>query len=75
MKAPMKAVEVIGTVDEQGGLHIDEPLTALGPGRVRVILLLPENGEVEKSKWLRAAATNPAFDFLNHPGRRHLHSG
>ena len=67
MESPMKAIEVAGTVDEQGQLHLDEAVSALGPGRVRVILLLPDNSEIEEWEWLRAATRNPAFDFLKDP--------
>ncbi len=63
----MKAVEVTGKVDEQGRLHLDAPLTEVGPGRVRVILLIPEDSDIEEREWLKAAASNPAFDFLSSP--------
>ena len=66
MKTPTRAIELTGRVDEEGGLHLDEPLTMLEPGRVRVILLLPDR-DLEEREWLRAAATNPAFDFLKDP--------
>ena len=64
MEIQMKAIEVEGTVDENGQLHLDEPLTVLGPGRVRVILLSPHEEDVQEREWLSAAARNPAFDFL-----------
>ena len=64
MEIQMKAIEVEGTVDEEGQLHLDEPLTTLGPGRVRVILLSPEQEDGQEREWLSAAARNPAFDFL-----------
>ena len=38
----MKAFEVTGTIDEKGQLILDRPLTAKTPGRVRIIVLLPE---------------------------------
>ncbi len=38
----MKAFEVTGTIDEQGQLILDRPLTLDTPGPVRIILLLPE---------------------------------
>ncbi|MEG4841654.1 MULTISPECIES: type II toxin-antitoxin system RelN family antitoxin [unclassified Microcoleus] len=38
----MKAFEVTGTIDEKGQLILDRPLTAETPGRVRIIVLLPE---------------------------------
>ncbi|MCI0561021.1 MAG: hypothetical protein MN733_21250 [Nitrososphaera sp.] len=64
MKGTMKAIEIAGTVDEQGELHLDEPLSNIGPGRVRVILLVPDEEEMDEREWLRAAASSPAFDFL-----------
>jgi len=38
----MKAFEVTGTIDEQGQLILDRPLTIDTPGPVRIIVLLPE---------------------------------
>ena len=63
----MKAVETTGTVDEQHRLHVDEPLPIDGPSEVRVLVLVPENGEPDERAWLRSAAANPAFDFLKDP--------
>ena len=64
VKTPVRAIETSGIVNEEGELHLDEPLTELGTGRVRVILILPERQDMEEREWLRAAASNPAFDFL-----------
>ena len=63
MNVSMKAVEVTGTVDEDGQLHLDEPLSAQRAGRVRILLLFEDTKDSEE-EWLRAAAQNPAFDFL-----------
>ena len=63
----MKAVEVNGTVDEHGRLRLDEPLSSDLTGRVRVILLSGDYGDVDEREWLRQAAVNPAFEFLNDP--------
>jgi hypothetical protein len=62
----MKVIEVIGTIDEHGQLRLDEPLIGFDPGRVQIIVLQPESG-VEEIEWLRAAASNSAFDFLKDP--------
>ena len=64
MEITMKAIEVMGTVDKECRLHIDEPLPIAGPNRVRVIILFPSE-DIDESEWLRAAAANPAFEFLN----------
>ena len=66
MENPLQAVELIGTIDEKGQLHLDEPISAVGQGRVRVILL-PEEAEIGENEWLKAAAGNPAFNFLKDP--------
>jgi len=64
MESTMKAIEVIGTVAKKSRLHIDEPLPIAGPNRVRVIILFPFEKDMDESGWLRAAAANPAFEFL-----------
>ena len=39
----MKAIETTATINEQGQLFLDQPLTVTTPGRVRVIVLIPED--------------------------------
>lgn len=63
MDITMRAVEVTGSIDEQGQLHLDKPLAKMGQGRVRVLLLFDE-GDLPEKDWLKAAASNPAFEFL-----------
>jgi hypothetical protein len=67
MEAALRAVEVMGSTDEHRQLHLDEPLPVAGPSRVRVIILIPDASDRDEQEWLRAAATNPAFDFLKDP--------
>jgi len=38
----MKAIELIGTVDDRGNLSLDEPVLVSANSRVRVIILCPE---------------------------------
>ena len=64
---PLKAIEVGGTIDEQRRLHLDEPLPIVGPSRVRVIILIPDETDINEQEWLQAAASNPAFDSLKEP--------
>jgi hypothetical protein len=63
----MKAVETTGTVDEQHRLHVDGTLPIDGPSKVRVLVLVPEDGEMDEQSWMRYAAANPAFDLLKEP--------
>jgi hypothetical protein len=67
MKLIVKALELTGTVDAQRQLHLDEPLPFMGPSRVRVLILVMEEQEITEDEWLRAAASNSAFDFLQNP--------
>jgi hypothetical protein len=69
MDERLSAVELTGMIDKHQRLKLDEPLPISGPRRVRVILLYTTEAELntEESEWLRAAASNPAFDFLKDP--------
>ncbi len=67
MEAMLRAVEATGTLDEHGALHLDHPITAIRSGRVRVLLLIADDADIDEQEWLHAAARNPAFDFLNDP--------
>jgi len=64
MEIAMKAIEVTGSIDEKSRLHLDEPLPIAGPSSVRIIVLLPCEKDMDEREWLRAAAANPAFEFL-----------
>ncbi len=64
MKAILRAIEVGGAIDEQRQLHLDTALPIAGPSRVRVIILFPDEPDMDESEWLRVARTNSAFDFL-----------
>lgn len=52
----MKAIEVTGTVNSQGQLSLDKPLTVTEHTRVRVIVLLAE--EQDKIAWLETDLSN-----------------
>lgn len=67
MERPLKALEVTATIDEHRQLHLDAPLPIAGPSRVRLIILIPEETDLDEKEWLRMAAANPAFDFLREP--------
>jgi len=62
----MKAIETIGHIDHEGKLQIERPLNVVNQ-KVRVIVLVPENDDIEDNAWLKAMNTNDAFSFLNEP--------
>ncbi len=45
----MNAIEATGIVDAQHQLRLDEPLPIAGQSRVRVIVLVPEEGDFSES--------------------------
>ena len=62
-----RAIETTGVVDKDRRLVLDEPLPVAGPSRVKVIILLPDDTDLDERLWLEAARTNPAFEFLTDP--------
>ena len=60
----MKAIEVVGTIDDDRRVVLDEPLPEGVAGRVRLIILVGED-EPSEQEWLKAVAQGGAFEFLN----------
>jgi hypothetical protein len=67
MMLTRKAVEATGTIDHQNQITLDEPLSVAESTRVRVIIFMPDDEDIDEMAWLQAASVNPAFDFLNDP--------
>jgi hypothetical protein len=70
MEAPMTAIEMTGTVDENHQLQLDGTLPITGPKRVRVIVLSPITeitDEFSEIEWLKASLSNPVFEYLRDP--------
>ena len=64
MQATTKAIETTGTIDAQHHLVLDGVLPITGPTRVRVIIMVPEESDINETEWLQAAVANPVLDFL-----------
>ena len=54
----MKAIKVMGTVDEQGQLALDSPLTIDKQSRVEIIVLIPEETELKAEIQTKEAVLN-----------------
>ncbi|MGK7895614.1 MAG: hypothetical protein AB4372_18865 [Xenococcus sp. (in: cyanobacteria)] len=63
----MRAIEDTGTLNAQGHIQLDHPLPQGKASRVRVILLIPEEDELNEQTWLSAISTNPSFAYLHDP--------
>ncbi len=63
----LTAIETTGTIEQSGRIVIDEVFPVNAPTSVRVIVLFPEDEDLNENEWLRGATRNEAFDFLNDP--------
>ncbi len=59
----MKAIELHANIDEKGQLKMDAPLKIINK-RVKIIVLVPEDNDLDDEEWLEGISSNPAFDFL-----------
>lgn len=62
----MKAIETHGIVNREGRLILKDQIP-LPPSSVRVIVLAPDDDDMNEQDWLRSAASNEAFQFLTDP--------
>lgn len=67
MATAIRAIEARGEIDANSRLFLESPLGVRGPLRVRVIILIPEEGDIDEREWAAAAAANPCFAFLKDP--------
>jgi hypothetical protein len=67
METTLSAIELSGTINEHHQIQLDEPLPIEASKRVRVIVLYESDGQINEKEWLRSAAANSAFAFLNDP--------
>lgn len=51
----MKAIKVMATINEQGQLTLDSPLTTDRNSRVEVIVLIPEKTEINEDEQTKEA--------------------
>ncbi|MBD3375973.1 hypothetical protein GF406_13135 [candidate division KSB1 bacterium] len=63
----IQAIETTAIIKDQKQLLLDEPISLRGGDKVRLIILLPEENDIDHAEWLSAAAANPVFDDLNDP--------
>lgn len=60
-----RAIETTAVINADNQLILDEALPIIGPAKVRVIILLPEDTDIDDKTWNQAINSNPVFDFLN----------
>ncbi len=63
----MRAIEATGILNTQGQLQLDMPRPQAKPSRVRIIMPISDDDDLNPGEWENAIATNPRFAFLNDP--------
>jgi hypothetical protein len=61
-----RSIETTGFVNDQHQLLLNESLP-IASTPVRIILMFKEEADITEQEWLKAAASNSAFDFLKEP--------
>lgn len=66
MISQAKSYEISGTIDKDHHLVVSEELPVMGPKKVKVIVLVEDDDDMEKGEdFLRAAQAGGSFDFWN----------
>jgi hypothetical protein len=60
----MKAIETTGILNKRGIIKLDEQVNLKKDKKVKVIILLEDENEIEEKEWLQSINKNPVFDFL-----------
>jgi hypothetical protein len=60
----MRAIEITGSINEAGLVHLDQPLVEPKSTRFRGILLFPEIDEAPDQEWPLSAIQTSAHDWL-----------
>ena len=60
----MRAIETTATLRGSNQLMLDSPVPHQAKSKVRLIILLLDEEDIDEIEWLRAASNNTAFDFL-----------
>lgn len=63
----MKAIEVTGSVNEEGYVAFDQPIANAKPLRFRGILLLPDSIDSQHQEWSPSAISASVRDLLDDP--------
>ena len=61
----MKTIETTANIKKRNQLQLERPLPPEARGRVRVLIMIPEEEDITEAEWLHVASTNPVFQFLN----------
>jgi len=63
----MRAIETFGEIDKEGRIKLEKPIDHEGK-RVKVIILFPDEEDIDDASWLEAVSKSGSFDFLKDEG-------
>ena len=63
----MRAIETTGHFDKPGFLKLDNKLDLNKKKKLKIIILINEDDDIDESLWLKAMSSNPSLDFLKNP--------
>jgi hypothetical protein len=63
----MRAIEAFGEIDKDGRIKLEKPIDHEGR-KVKVIILFPEEENIDDASWLEAVSKSESFDFLKEEG-------
>jgi hypothetical protein len=68
METHSRTIETTGIISAQHLLTLDEPLQTIKTGsKVRVIIFVPDEEDIDDKLWMKYGYSNDAFAFLKEP--------
>jgi hypothetical protein len=61
----MKTIETSGTLTKKGIIKLDDDINLKKSRKVKVIILLENDDDIDESEWIKSVSENPAQDILN----------
>ena len=61
MSASLRALETTGTIDEQHRLVLDDAIPVAAQKKVRVLILLPEESDIDGKRVVESRFREPGF--------------
>jgi hypothetical protein len=62
----MKTIETTGTLSKRGVIKLDDQVNLKYKRKVKLIISLDEDNEIDEKEWIKPVYGNPAFDILNY---------
>ena len=61
----MKTIETAGTLSKRGVIKVDDQVNLKYKRKVKLIISLDEDNEIDEKEWIKPVCKNPVIDILN----------